>query len=222
MKMWMSIAGIALAGALVGSTNASMIVAGFQDKDLVPIDGPNDRANISPPQQSALFRAQGFTVTDSISLDSVSILANSPNPQGNTVSLFITDGLGSAEGAGNQILFQQTYTISSADAGGNLWHSFDLGVVLPGAGEYFLVVGANDAQGFEVRRLSQENSVGLTIRGGLFEDINDPPDPNSSDAFFFDDGNVLAMQFFGSAIPAPGSFALIGLSGLILAGRRRR
>jgi hypothetical protein len=215
-----------ISAAIVGSANAGIIntgifVAGIQDVDkpLFSAAGTTDRANLA--SSGAVKRSQGFSVTSPIVLDSVSILAESvmtgAQTMGDTVTLYITNGLG---GAGDSVLFSQTYDVTADAAGAPTWHSFNLGVVLDTPGEYFLVIGSNGAMGFKVRQVGPTNTSGLSGRGFLQSPAGDPVADNSG--WFFFGSNVLATQFYGSAIPAPGSLALVAVSGLLIVPRRKR
>lgn len=217
MKMRSILASTLALGASVAvatQAEAGFIVAGFSSTELIPSTGPTDRANTSVSGNS-VYRVQTFNTSDAVSIDTVSILADSP--AGNDVTLWITDGLG----GGDNILYTGTFG-TSTDAGGVAsWHNFELsGADLGPAGQYFLVIGSSGTDGFKIRRTSQEGSIQLGDRGVSVIDQSDPI--MGADYVFFSDGDVLAVQLTGSLIPAPGAIALAGLSGIVLVGRRRR
>lgn len=200
--------------AVADQAQAGFVLAGFTSTELIDPVGPTDRANTAPNGNMAI-RTQMFNVSGPASLENVSIFAESPT--GDSVSLWISDGLG----AGSNILYNDTFSVSPDAGGVASWHNFDVsGAMLPDAGQYFVLIGSNGPQGFEIRRTSEEGSVQLGTRAA---GVIAPGDPLlGANYFTFEDGQVLAVQITGSIIPAPGSIALAGLSGLILIGRRKR
>jgi len=212
------------AGCTLQAAQAGMILAGVQNQDDVPVVGSVDRVNTG--STGFLYFAQGFSFGQSSTLDTVNILGRSP--EGNDVTLFITDSLGveNAEGAlgGGSILFQQTYNIDPANTGPNssdiIWHSFDIGGLnLAGGSEYFLILSSVETAGFEIRRIDESLTSGLTTRSAVVV----PGGDSFFNASWIDLGSseTLATQFVSNVVPAPGSIALMGMSGLLLLGRRR-
>lgn len=201
--------------AVANQANAGFVLAGFTSTELISPTGSTDRANTAS-NGNAAYRAQMFNVPDAVSLDTVSILADSPT--GDNVTLWIADSLG----AGANVYFNQTFSVTPDAGGVASWHSFDVSAALdlPNAGQYYLIVGSSGAQGFKIRRTSEEGSIQLGTRSAAVVASGNPL--FGATWAGFDDGNVLAVQITGGVIPAPGSIALAGLSGLVLISRRKR
>lgn len=211
-----SIAAVAL--TVIGSASAAragMFFAGVNNQSDVPVTGSTVTSFDLP--QGPVLRAQGFTVSQPMTLDAVEILGQSMSGD---ITLHITDGLPLAEGTPS-VLFSQTFSI--ADTGVTMWHSFNLGAVnLGSAGEFYLVIESTGT-GFTTRRADAIVTTALTQRAGVLAPGGDflavSWTPESTDG--------LAIRLFGTAggppaIPGPGSLALLGLTGVFAGVRRRR
>lgn len=206
-----AVASVALATALAAGTANAGMIAGVSVLDVVPAPGV-DRANTFNGNMT--LRGQAFTTTSAVAIQSISFLANSPD--GDDVTLYITDGLGES----SSILYQGTFAVSEDAGTSSSWHTFELtDAILSQAGQYYLVVSSDGAGGFRMNKTNIEGSVGFGER--VFSLLPEGSDFLGEEFAYFADGNVLIAQINGTVIPSPGAIALAGMSGLLLARRRR-
>jgi hypothetical protein len=210
--------------AVACATAVGVVFAAEQASAVIIVDtmdgtafSPRDTTSSNPPTAEQTALVQGFTITGDSVLHTAAIRGYS---EGADVTIAIASmiGPGTAE---MSVLFERVFA-TVADGMGTSVRSFDLDALALGAGDYFFVVMSDDPNGFEWARVSRSGSIGVNDRGaGTF------PSGSSwyAQQYAFVSGEtsqVFTLEIDGSAVPMPGSVALLLGSIAGFAARRGR
>ncbi len=136
--------------------------------------------------------------------------------------MYIVDDIGAAVDDETSILWSaKGYTQGTS---GRQWHEFDLGGLNLAAGEYYVVMGSDDATGGRWSRVTKTGSTGIEARGfGAY--IAGAHTRVASLSYTMFEGateHAYALRISGTPVPAPGALALAAFGGVAAARRRRR
>lgn len=208
---------LATLGFGVAQAHAGMMLAGAPD-NLPGFSLPWNTAETVNGQTTAL--AQQFTLEADSTLESVSLFGFSPN--GAPLDVSITTAVGPGASPENVMGSFDGVEVDETTGFGASYHDVDIPDTTLAAGDYWLVVSSPEPDGFEWRRLENEDAVNLGL-GGIAQFDDD--DDFLGEEFALFEGELrdtFAAQFFGSVVPAPGPLAIAAMGGAMTLVRRRR
>lgn len=209
-----AVASVALAMALAaGSAEAGIMLAGTQT---APPFGTKVTVKTTNTNLATVAVQQFSLGADSV-VQSIQLYGFSGN--GSDINVYIAEALGpdATESNINGIAIDSPI---DANAGLASYHLVDIADMALAAGQYYLVVTSSDSSGFEWRRVNQDGAVNGGVGGSAtFNAAGNFV--NQSYSNLTGTNNSFGFQVFGTPIPAPGAIALAGMSGLLMARRRR-
>ena len=221
MKMRMRFVSAGVVSALigcVGSAHAGVMLAGTTD---TPLFGAGQDANTTAlGNVSALV--QEFTLAEASTIKSVDLYGFS---MGSPIDVFLLDALG--PGAMETDILASTLAAPvDSDAVFASFHNVVLPDTSVDAGTFYLVITSSDVTGFKWRQVNPSGGTGVGVGATatfpvaqqFFNQTFTPLVSSTLNAFGFSINGVTG----GPSVPSPGSIALFGVSGVLLAGRRRR
>lgn len=207
-----------VAGAADAGMINTVLLAGTVDH---PDFGTVQRARTTTSGQVTAL-VQRFTLTEDSTVESVSLFGASTN--GSSVSVYILSSLGpdATESSINMALLNADVDINPAVGNTipSIFHTFDVPDTAFAAGEYFLIVTSDDPNGFLWQRVVPTEAVNAGT-GGLAVFPSSQNFYNQNFSTLAAPNDTFGFQIEGTVIPAPGSLALMGLSGMLLLLRRR-